>query len=165
MKFIKMFLLYLMMILLFTSCNDDKVIVEYVLSRNGDLLIETTSNIRKKYGLHSSFFSENNTTYRIGFPMKLTNIKIKGDPGRDYKQFLIIVDLCKNKKVLNKGNYDYLQKPARMIDNNYTVYFSLKEMIEKNLITIDSSMQKDVCMYVNSKIRTSYFKVEIESSE
>ena len=52
------------------------------------------------------------------------------------------VDLCENKQVLNKDIKNKLQEFAYNIDggDNYTFYFSLKKLIDKNLVATNSSM-------------------------
>ncbi len=144
----------LVLVLLFIGCSKDKTTVEYIFKRNGALVVDRVSDIVVKYSLTNKYIKEHNTSYEIGFPITLIETKVKGSNSAYPKYIFMNVDLCKNKQVVNKDIKNRLEVIPLGKDGNYTFYFSLEKMINKNLINVNNSMQEDICMYINSEIRT-----------
>jgi hypothetical protein len=141
-------------VLLFTGCGKNTTTVKYKIERNGELVIDRVSDIIKKYALTNDYYlKEHNTSYEIGFPMRLIDTLVKGDG--PYPKYIssMNVDLCKNKQVVNKDIKNILEEFPLRQGNDYVFYFSLEKMINKNLIKSDN-IQEDICFYINSEIRT-----------
>lgn len=141
-------------VLVMNGCSKDKTVIEYLFQRDGNLQIEKVSNIVKRYSLSDEYMREHNTTYEIGFPVALIDKKVKGDGA--YPQYIFMnVDLCKNKRIINKDITSKFEEKPLGQNSKFVFYFSLEKMKKKKLLSNDSNFQEDVCMYTHSEIRTS----------
>ncbi len=142
------------LLFIFIGCSKDTTKVEYLLQRDGSLVVDRVVDIVNKYKLTNSHIKEYNSSYEIGFQIKLVDAKTSGDGIRP-PLTSVNIDLCKNKQVTNRDvKNNKLEENLFNQGNEYVLYLSLDKMLNKGLLSSKKTLQEDICIYVNSDIDT-----------